>query len=77
MRYHARFHGRTKGAIGFFYPLNAFVEADTADAAHLKLYDTFEHITLLRLTPQPEQPEQTDNEECDRCNGRPAKGDCR
>ena len=52
MTYTARFKGRTKGAIGIFYWIDVEVHADTPDAARLALYDRFEHISGLTLTPK-------------------------
>ena len=52
MTYTAHFYGRTKGAIGVFYWIDTEVEASTADAARLALYDRFEHISGLTLTPK-------------------------
>jgi hypothetical protein len=49
--YFATFHGRAKGAIGRFYTCSDTVEAEDAEAARLKLYDKWEHIDGLRLTP--------------------------
>jgi hypothetical protein len=49
MRYTFSFHGRTRGAIGIFYQCEATVEADTLEAAQLKLYDTHEHISACHL----------------------------
>ena len=43
--YEIQFIGRTVGAIGKFYPIRAQVFAADAEAAKLKLYDRFEHIT--------------------------------
>ena len=47
--YHARFQGRTVGAIGIVYMISADVTGDTPEAARLRLYDRFEHIQALRL----------------------------
>ena len=49
MKYLATFVGRTRGAIGIFYPISTEVEAETPEAAELKLYDTHEHIQGLRF----------------------------
>lgn len=49
MKYHARFTGRTKGAIGIFYPIQCFVEGYDDHAAHVALYADYEHISGLRL----------------------------
>jgi hypothetical protein len=52
MKYIARFNGCRLGAIGITYPCRAEVEADTPELARLKLFDTHEHITRLKLTSQ-------------------------
>lgn len=51
MKYHARFTGCLKGAIGIHYPIEAFTEGDSPKAAELALYDTYDHISGARLTP--------------------------
>lgn len=53
MRYRAEFYGRKAGAIGIFYWITTEVEGDDPDAARLALYDRYEHISKLRLTPIP------------------------
>jgi hypothetical protein len=50
-KFHARFVGKTKGAIGVSSHHELFLEAPDADAAHLKLYETHEHIERPTLTP--------------------------
>lgn len=45
-----RFTGRTKGAIGIFYPITAYREAADPDAAVLALYDAYEHIHHPEIT---------------------------
>lgn len=47
--YLARFQGRRMGGIGISYHIEKFVEADTPEAARLKLYETHEHISGLIL----------------------------
>jgi hypothetical protein len=47
--YKATFMGRQKGAIGIFYKITDTVEADNREDANLKLYDNYEHISLLQL----------------------------
>lgn len=56
MKYLAQFVGRTRGAIGIFYPCEVTVEAANQEAARLKLYDTHEHIQGLVLTEKPDNP---------------------
>lgn len=41
-QYVANFRGRTKGAIGIFYPLRVVVKANSLEEAKLKLYETHE-----------------------------------
>lgn len=55
-----QFHGRTRGAIGIFHYCEATVEADTREAANLKLYDDFDHVQTLVMTPVYEQSEVED-----------------
>lgn len=51
--YHARFYGRTRGAIGIFHPCEAFVQGDDPKSARLTLYDDYEHISGLNLVELP------------------------
>ena len=51
MKYICTFQGRTIGAIGIFQRFRVPVEADTEDAARLKLYDDYDHITQFRALP--------------------------
>lgn len=51
MVYQATFTGRTVGAIGVFYPITTTVDGDNEDDARLRLYDRFDHIMGLKLTP--------------------------
>lgn len=51
--YHAKFIGRTKGAIGVFHLCESFIDGATPDAANLALYDTYEHIVQLSLLELP------------------------
>ncbi len=46
-QYTARFRGRTKGAIGILHDCTVKVEADSLEQAHLKLYETHEHIGIV------------------------------
>jgi hypothetical protein len=45
-----KFNGRTIGAIGCFYDIEFDVAADNKEDAHIKLYDTHEHITNLVIS---------------------------
>jgi hypothetical protein len=48
--YDCKFLGRLKNAIGITHFQQIEVEADTADQAHLKLYDTHEDIMKFQIT---------------------------
>ena len=48
--YVAHFWGRTKGAIGIDHNCTATVTAPDAETAHLRLYDTHEHVHGVRWT---------------------------
>lgn len=53
-QYTARFHGRTKGAIGIFYGCTVKVEADSLEQAQVKLYDTHEPYAGVNWSgPEP------------------------
>ena len=47
--YRATFYGRQLGAIGSFYPIYDFIDADNEEKARIKLYDKYDHITRLTL----------------------------
>lgn len=51
MRYRAEFNGRRVGAIGIMYDINTTCQGDNHEQAKLDLYNQFEHITKLKLTP--------------------------
>lgn len=42
------FIGRKKGAIGVFFKIREKVIAENLEAAILKLYDKYEHITQIK-----------------------------
>ncbi len=42
--------GRKIGAIGIFYPDSVVVYAEDEEAAHLKAYNTHEHLTGINVT---------------------------
>jgi hypothetical protein len=48
--YNVQFNGRTKGAIGVTYWISAVVVAENEEAANLKLYEKWEHISFARFT---------------------------
>jgi hypothetical protein len=50
MKYRLEFLGRKVGAIGIFYQISVTLEASTEDEARLKIYDTHEHISGLKVT---------------------------
>ena len=58
--YHIQFNGRTTGAIGRCYGNYRIVDAPDKDAAILKLYDDFEHITNIRFLKQSNEQEATE-----------------
>lgn len=47
--YHFTFFGKTVGAIGASSSYSKTVESDSLENAILKLYDTHEHISQLRI----------------------------
>lgn len=53
MIYFAQFHGRQKNANGIFYPIQTHCYGDDPAAAELQLYDNWEHISRLELSPRP------------------------
>lgn len=56
----ASFHGHRKHALGIAYRINDQVEAENIKAAELALYDKYEHISRLVLTPiNPERKPAT------------------
>lgn len=48
-KYNCKFIGRLKNAIGITYYHEVEVEAETADKAQIKLYDTHEAITKFLI----------------------------
>jgi hypothetical protein len=50
--------GRKRGAIGISYPDSITVEAKNPEEAHLKAYNTHEHLMFVRVT----EIENRDNE---------------
>ena len=42
--------GRRAGAQGRFYPDSVVVQAENEKAAHLKAYDTHEHLMFVTVT---------------------------
>lgn len=49
--YHVIGFGRHVGAIGILHPFTCRVDAPNEDAARLKVYEQYEHISGLRLIP--------------------------
>ncbi len=47
--------GRRAGAIGIFYPGSVVVQAENERAAHLKAYDTHEHLMNVTVTEMDEK----------------------
>jgi len=52
MKYIATFIGRKTGAIGSSYSITAETHGDNEDEARLNLYDRYEHIHRIKLTPK-------------------------
>ena len=46
--------GRRAGAQGRFYPASVVVQAENERAAHLKAYDTHEHLMHVTVTEMDE-----------------------
>ena len=46
--------GRRAGAQGIFYPDGVVVQAENEKAAHLKAYDTHEHLMHVTVTEMDE-----------------------
>lgn len=46
--------GRHAGAQGIFYPGSLIVKARNSEAAHLKAYDTYEHLMFVNVTEMDE-----------------------
>ena len=46
--------GRRTGAIGILYPDSVVVQAENEKAAHLKAYDTHEHLMFVTVTEMDE-----------------------
>jgi hypothetical protein len=55
MKYTYRFFGKEIRAIGAFSEFTVTVDAESAKDAHMKLYDTHEHLHLVRLVEKPKQ----------------------
>ena len=47
--YQAHFNGRLKNAIGVTYPIKTTVKGTDEHTANINLYDTYEHISGLKL----------------------------
>lgn len=62
MKYRATFHGRTKGAIGVTYRIHETVDGETREAAERALYERFEHLSDVRLTPLPDESSGPDGD---------------
>lgn len=52
MEFTARFHGKKKGAIGLGHWFVVSVSAESQEAARLKLYDNYEHISSPTITAE-------------------------
>lgn len=62
MRYRCDISARKKGAIGSFSRFEIEVEAENEDAARLALYDTHDHVHVVRITPVDPNGEKSDGE---------------
>lgn len=51
MIFQATFHGRVKGAIGISHVITTTVKGENEEAARLALYEGYEHVLQLKLTP--------------------------
>ena len=60
MLYKADFFGRKLGAIGSFYAITTETHGANEEEAKLSLYDRYEHVLKLKLTPI-EQEERKGN----------------
>lgn len=58
MRYRALFTGKVRGALGISSRYMRDVEAPDEESARLKLYETYEHIGGLTLTPLDAEPDE-------------------
>ena len=47
--------GRRAGAQGRFYPASVVVQAENERAAHLKAYDTHDHLLFVTVTEMDER----------------------
>lgn len=51
MQYKAKFVGRKINAGGVFYEIETTVDGADPESARINLYERYEHITKLELTP--------------------------
>lgn len=51
MLYYASFRGRQVGALGIFYDIHTLTEGEDGEEAQRNLYNRYEHISRLTLTP--------------------------
>lgn len=57
MSWTIHFIGRKKGAIGITYPITETVEAEDEEKARLKLYEKYDHIRVVSITPSSPLPQ--------------------
>ena len=57
MKYQIEFYGRRVGAIGICYNMVEVVEAESPEQACSRLYDSYEHISIRRITKQAPEHE--------------------
>ena len=49
-KYKCTFRGRKVNAIGIFYKIAIFIEANNIEEVNEKLYEKYEHISELKIT---------------------------
>lgn len=61
MKYQAKFTGRKLHASGVLYKIEDTVEAENEEQARLRLYDRYQDIMKLELTPLEPADQPTTN----------------
>jgi len=49
--FHVSFNGRRAGALGVTYAVQINVYADTEEMAHTAIYQEYEHLMFVKITP--------------------------
>ena len=57
-RYRVLAWGRKKGAIGIMGAIVADITAENEEAARLKMYDDYEHLTHVRIIRRSDKEQQ-------------------